>query len=205
MARARALAGAAVLGLALAGGCASGPIEGEAASGIALVTSAKDAPSACAAANEALDGMAPRALLERILARSRRPMADKAFEGAAAADPAVKEEHPWQRDEWWVFTKLIPHEGGAWERRLFFGKMDQRLAQYCELAIALRPLAAEGGVGVGAEVHVLYAFPREGKERTWGIKFWRAAFQEARDAVRVALGKLGAVKETGPPIGRERD
>jgi hypothetical protein len=191
--------------LAVAAGCASANKEGEAACGVAVLTSATDLGVALRAANEALDeSIAPRRIVARAVERARKDTsAEPTFKGAATPDPAI-EAAPWDKDDFKIVTtyQVVPDEVN---RKMWFALASKPLETYCELHVTIRPLAHEGQAAVGAIISVLYSFPREEKDRTWGIRFWRALYAEVRAATMRGLRTLGEVQEAMPPTGRERD
>jgi hypothetical protein len=173
--------------------------------GIAVLTSATDPAVALRAVSDAIDdAVRPRALLARAIERARQDASQKEpFQGAAAPDASAP-PFAWKADDFEIQTKYLALPEGTMHS-IFFGLAERPRDVHCEVYLVMRPLKHEAQVGAGAELDILYAFPSEGPERTWGIRFWQAVFAEWRATTRRSLKNVGMLDESLPLNGRERD
>jgi hypothetical protein len=173
--------------------------------GIAVLTSATDPAAGIRAVSDALDeAVRPRALLARAIERARQDTSEKEpFTGAASPDASAP-PFGWKAEDFEIQTKYLALPEGTMHT-VFFGLAARPFDVHCEVYLVMRPLKHESQVGAGAEIDILYAFPREGPERTWGIRFWQAVFAEWRAATRRGLRTVGILDESLPLNGRERD
>lgn len=194
-----------MLATLLLAGCASGPKIGRAVTGIAVLTSATDPAVALRAASDALDeAVRPRAILARALARALKDSSAKEPFPNGSAPSADAPPLGWKAEEFRIQTKYLEKPEGTMHD-VFFGIDERPRDVHCEVFLVLHPLKHETQCGAGADVIILFAFPREEPERTWGIRLWQAIYAEWRAAAKRGLKSVGELSEPLPVNGQESD